>query len=169
MYFEKLKQSLYLSSAYSIKNLKNAYKREGQVVEVEQKIEYSLVEIFEQLEKSGLCDRELMKLPSKNESALNLSDEEIDELIKQIDARIKELEDGEKRLNQEHSSKQQVSQNSQQHSNENDNKILEELQKFAPKWSFSQAYKIRYFKTFVWHFMDAYSNLETYDETNLIN
>ena len=169
MYFEKLKQSLYLSSAYSIKNLKNAYKREGQVGEVEQKIEYSLVEIFEQLEKSGLCDRELMKLPSKNESALNLSDEEIDELIKQIDARIKELEDGEKRLNQEHSSKQQVSQNSQQHSNENDNKILEELQKFAPKRSFSQAYKIRYFKTFVWHFMDAYSNLETYDEANLIN
>lgn len=106
MYFEKLKQSLYLSSAYSIENLKNAYKREEQAGEVEQKIEYSLVEIFEQLEKSGLCDRELMKLPFKIESVLNLSDEEIDELMKQIDARIKELEDGEKRLNQEHSSKE---------------------------------------------------------------
>lgn len=97
MYFEELKQSLYLNSAYSIENLKNAYRREEQAGEVEQRIEYSLVEIFEQLEKSGLCDSEFMKPPSATESVLNLSDEEIDELLQKIEARLKELEDEEKR------------------------------------------------------------------------
>lgn len=177
MYFEELKQALYLSNAYSIENLKNAYTYEEQADEAEQKPEYSLVEIFEQLEKFGLCDSELMKPPPTIESLSKLpykeisklSDEEIDELLKKIDARLKELEDEEKRLIERMSSTRQAPQNSQRNSDKNDNEILEEIQKLAPKGSFTHAYKIRYIKTILWYFMDVYSKSVTCNEESLTN
>lgn len=167
MYFKELKQSLYLNNAYSIENLKIAYTHEEQAEEVKQKIEYSLVEIFEQLEKSGLCDSDLAKLPSENEFVLNFSDEEIDKWFK--DAELKALIDKEKRLSQKRGFKQQASKSKQRNSDVNNIKIWKEIRKLEPKESFSQAYKIRYFKTSVWYFMDAYSNVLPGDENNLNN
>lgn len=80
---------------------------------------------------------------------------------------MKELDDEEKRINKKHISKQQARKNTQYNSKECGNETLKELKQFAPKESFTQAYNIRYFKTFPWCFMDVYNEVTVFDEASL--
>lgn len=85
----KLKQTLYLSDAYSIQKLKDAYIYEEQTTEAGPKpkssMEYSLLEIFENIEKFGLHGSELIEpRPPIGRYFINFSNNEIDELLKKL-------------------------------------------------------------------------------------
>lgn len=154
MYFEELKQALRLDEKYSINNLETAYQHENQRSDGDTApnfpTTYSLMELWSNLEEQGLYGNE--PLIRNNPFGLdNMLD--LDQMLKEIDRKIKELEEEEKKtkttLFERRSAKKQPQTVKEDHS-----AGLEKIQELAPKDSFSQAYKNRYVKTCLWFFID---------------